>query len=147
MIFYVPSTYYPAILESGEPYRSRSLINSVLLHGKLWLDEMDQQPPLLPLKDSTFSLNPGKVLLTREEICYLVFQKGMGLWFYDFGPSGFNGGPRLVDHGSFGWWDEPKLRADIKRLKQLGDRQLQKPFERDADVLLVHDTAIILPPR
>jgi len=135
-----PGTYYPAARETGDPYRSRSIINSVTLHGKLWLDEMDQQPPLVPLKDKGFQEGLDKSIANTRRNVMFTFTHGQGLWFYDFGPAGFNGGPRLVDHGSFGWWDEPKLRADIKRLKQLGERQLQIPFERDADVLLVHDT-------
>ena len=135
-----PGSYYPAARETGDPYRSRSLINSVTLHGKLWLDEMDQQPPLVPLKEKTFQESLDKSIANTRRNVMFTLTHGQGLWFYDFGPAGFNGGPRLVDHGSFGWWDEPTLRADIKRLKQLGDQQLQKPFERDADVLLVHDT-------
>ena len=91
-----PNTYYPQAVESGEPYRSRSLINSVLLHGKLWLDEMDQQPPLVPLKDSAFSLNLAKSIATVRRNFLFSFTKGMGLWFYDFGPSGFNGGKMLI---------------------------------------------------
>ena len=55
-------------------------------------------------------------------------------------PSGFNGGTRLNDHGSFGWWDEPTLREDIRALKALGDAHIHKPYKSDADVLLVHDT-------
>jgi len=64
----------------------------------------------------------------------------MGLWFYDFGPSGFNGGNRLNDHGSWGWWDEPTLMNDIKALKKLADSKMEEPYTSDADVLVVHDT-------
>ena len=135
-----PNTYYPQAVESGEPYRSRSLINSVLLHGKLWLDEMDQQPPLVPLKDSAFSLNLAKSIATVRRNFLSSFTKGMGLWFYDFGPSGFNGGKRLNDHGSWGWWDEPSLTKDIGETKKILESKLSPPYKSDADVLLVHDT-------
>ena len=105
-----PGTYYPKAVEMGDPYRSRSLINSVTLHEKLWLDEMDQQAPLLPLKDKNFSVSVEKSIAQVRRNVMFTLSKGQGLWFYDFGPSGFNGGSRLNDHGSFGWWDEPALR-------------------------------------
>jgi hypothetical protein len=135
-----PGTYYPEAKEMGDPYRSRSLINSVALHGKLWLDEMDQQPPLLPLKDSGFATSVAKSIANVRRNVLFTFTKGMGLWFYDFGPSGFNGGARLNDHGSWGWWDEPHVMKDIQQLKKLLDKKVQEPFASDADVLLVHDT-------
>jgi hypothetical protein len=134
-----PGTYYPSANETGDPYRSRSLINSIALHGKLWLDEMDQQPPLLPLKDSLFNESLNKSIANTKRNVMATFTKGQGLWFYDFGPSGFNGGARLKDHGSWGWWDEPTLRKTIKQLKELGDQRLRVPYNSDADVLLVHD--------
>lgn len=135
-----PGTYYPNAVEMGDPYRSRSLINSITLHGKLWLDEMDQQTPLLPLKDKDYKESVDKSVAQVRRNVMFTLSKGQGLWFYDFGPSGFNGGKRLNDHGSFGWWDEPTVHDNIKQLKKLGDAQLHKPYQSDADVLLVHDT-------
>lgn len=135
-----PNTYYPSAVETGEPYRSRSLINSVSLHGKLWLDEMDQQPPLLPLKDTAFHVGLAKSIANVRRNVLFTFSKGMGLWFYDFGPSGMNGGKRLADHGSWGWWDEPSLMQDISQVKKLMESKMNEPYQSDADVLLVHDT-------
>ncbi|MEP6949647.1 MAG: hypothetical protein ABI863_10255, partial [Ginsengibacter sp.] len=135
-----PNTYYPESKETGEPYRSRSLINSVTLHGKLWLDEMDQQPPLLHFKDSAYKTSVAKSIANVRRNVMFTFSKGVGLWFYDFGPSGFNGGTRLNDHGSWGWWDDPFLMQDIGHLKKLLDEKINTPYKSDADVLLVHDT-------
>lgn len=135
-----PGTYYPAAVEMGDPYRSRSLINSVTMHGKLWLDEMDQQTPLLPLKDPLYKESLEKSIAQVRRNVLFTFSKGQGLWFYDFGPAGFNGGPRLKDHGTWGWWDEPTLRGDIKNLKDVLDGQYKMPYKSSADVLLVHDT-------
>lgn len=135
-----PGTYYPATKEMGDAYRSRSLIASVRLHGKLWLDEMDQQTFLLPLKDTGFNTSLQKSIAQTRRNLLFTFAQGGGLWFYDFGPSGFNGGPRLNDHGSFGWWDEPTLRKDIGRLKKLVDSATKTPYSSGADVLLVHST-------
>ena len=135
-----PGTYYPDAVLPGDAYRSRSLLTTIRLHGKLWLDEMDQQPPLVPLKDSLFSTSLKQSIGMVRRNVMSTFVQGAGLWFYDFGPSGFNGGKRLNDHGSWGWWDEPSLMKDIAHLKQILDKQFEKPFVRDADVLLVHDT-------
>lgn len=135
-----PGTYYPNAKEMGEPYRSRSLITSVRLHNKLWLDEMDQQTPLLPLKDTAFKTSLQKSIAQTRRNVLFTFANGGGLWFYDFGPSGFNGGPRLNDHGSFGWWDEPSLRHDIGRVKKMMDSAMATPYTSGADVLLVHST-------
>lgn len=135
-----PGTYYPSAVEMGDPYRSRSLINSITFHGKLWLDEMDQQTPLVPLKDPSYKENLEKSIAQVRRNVLFTFNKGQGLWFYDFGPAGFNGGPRLKDHGTWGWWDEPNLRRDIHRLKAEMEKQTKKTYKSSADVLLVHDT-------
>jgi hypothetical protein len=135
-----PGTYYPNAVETGDPYRSRSLVTSVTAHGKLWLDEMDQQPPLLPLKNKDFQESLNKSIANTRRNIMATFTKGHGMWFYDFGPAGFNGGPRLNDHGTWGWWDEPTLRADIAAVKKIADRKLHEDYKSDADVLLVHDT-------
>lgn len=135
-----PGTYYPDAVEMGAPYRSRSLINSISLHGKLWLDEMDQQAPLLPIKHQDYQQSIDKSIAQVRRNLFFTFSKGHGLWFYDFGPSGFNGGPRLQDHGSWGWWDHPKVLDDIRQLKVLFEKSSRKPYASHADVLLVHDT-------
>ena len=135
-----PAAYYPNAVETGDAYRSRGLINSALLHKKLWLDEMDQQTPLSTLKDTAFHTNLAKSIATVRRNMMYSFTHGTGFWFYDFGPSGFNGGKRLNDHGSYGWWDEPSLLKEIRKLKDLFEKSLEKPFSGDADVLLVHDT-------
>jgi hypothetical protein len=135
-----PRTYYPDAEALGDPYRSRSLILSCLLHHKLWLDEMDQQAPLVSWKDSTYkkSVIASSAILLRNMSFTLT--KGMGFWFYDFGLSGFNGGPRLQNHGVAGWWDDPYLMKLVHQFKSFVDTQYQKPYQSDADVLMVFDT-------
>lgn len=135
-----PAAYYPDAVETGDAYRSRSLVNSAILHKKLWLDEMDQQTPLLALKDTAFKTSLAKSIATVRRNMMYSFTHGTGFWFYDFGPSGFNGGKRLNDHGSYGWWDEPSLMKEIKKLKTTFEASLAQPFASDADVLLVQDT-------
>jgi hypothetical protein len=101
---------------------------------------MDQQTFLVPLKDTAFKTSLQKSIAQTRRNVLFTFTNGAGLWFYDFGPSGFNGGPRLLDHGSFGWWDEPTLMQDIVHLKKLLDSSFRQPYVSSADVLLVHST-------
>jgi hypothetical protein len=135
-----PAAYYPESSQTGDAYRSRGLINSVILHNKLWLDEMDQQPPLVSWYDTTYKTNLAKSIANVRRNMLYTYTHGTGFWFYDFGPSSFNGGPRLKDHGTVGWWDQPSVMAAIKKLKLSFDSLLSKPFVSAADVLLVHDT-------
>jgi hypothetical protein len=122
-----PNAYYPESSATGDPYRSRSLIMSGRLHNKLFLDEMDQRP----------DLNPGDNGLAniRRNVMF-TFTKGMGLWFYDFGAAGFH----KKEYPKNGWWDTPEFMAGIKQLKILADQYLSRPYQSDADVLLVYDT-------
>ncbi|WP_157853816.1 beta-galactosidase [Thermoflavifilum aggregans] len=135
-----PRTYYPNAEAAGDPYRSRSLILSCLLHQKLWLDEMDDQPHLLSWKDSSYMQSVREATATTLRNISFTLTKGMGFWFYDFGPSGFNGGPRLTNHGVVGWWDDPYVMQMIGKFKKFAEQQYQKPYHSDADVLLVFDT-------
>ena len=137
-----PAAYYPSAVEVGDPYRSRGLLASVRLHGKLWLDEMDQQPPLARCRDSAYAASVRASVAQVRRNALFSLANGSGLWFYDFGPSGFNGGPRLRDHGAAGWWDDPHLMAEVGRLRRTLAGALDRPYETGADVLLVHDTDV-----
>jgi hypothetical protein len=137
-----PAAYYPAAVDVGDPYRSRSLIASVRLHGKLWLDEMDQQPPLKPFRDSAYAESARQSVAQLRRNVLFTFTKGAGLWFYDFGVAGFNGGARLQNHGVAGWWDDPALMDEVGRLRELLATYVDRPYASGADVLLVHDTDV-----
>ncbi len=124
-----PNVYYPEVSATGDPYRSRGLITSCRLHGKLWLDEMDQRP----------DLNAGdqNIANIRRNVIY-TFTKGMGLWFYDFGP----GGEMSTPGPKNGWWDRPELIDEIKQLKKVLTDYWAQPYRSEADVLLVYDTQV-----
>jgi hypothetical protein len=144
-----PQTYEPESYLTGEPYRSRSLITSVLLHKKLWLDEMDQQPRrVLPFnyKDDE---NPEYNNVISENVAQITrnvmfsHSKGMGLWFYDFGPAGSSTHPDSKSFPAYcqtGYWDHPRYLASIHTLKGIIDNDLKTEYTSEADVLLVYDT-------
>jgi hypothetical protein len=137
-----PAAYYPDAGGDGEPYRSRSILDSCRLHGKLWLDEMDKITSLpsvfLPQHDQSVR---DTLMNTRRNITY-PHTRGTGFWFYDFGPSGMvsGHGEKATDHGSRGWWDVPPILEDIGRVRALLHDRFAQPYESDADVLCVFDT-------
>lgn len=126
-----PQCYFPFSTEPGGAYRSRSLLESCRLHGKLWLDEMDQKPdlvwdPLMPGYRGSAELSVA--LLRRNLIATLT--RGHGLWLYDFG----------VGFANAGWWDHPILAEEIRKLHGLFASRLHEEFQSEADVLVVYDT-------
>lgn len=147
-----PQVYYPDDgYDPGEPYRSRSLVRSVLLHGKLWLDEYDQQPrrtfPVLNGKDNSEQYRKNmqeNIAALRRNVLSPITQ-GAGLWFYDFGPGGMNlhkNNEHDIQSGTSGYWDHPAYLKEIKALKSLADSLLHQPWQPAADVLLVYDTEV-----
>ncbi|MGQ9852722.1 MAG: hypothetical protein ACUVTG_04900 [Candidatus Oleimicrobiaceae bacterium] len=126
-----PQCYFPFSTEPGGAYRSRSLLESCRLHGKLWLDEMDQKPSLLwnHLAPGYQGSGQKSLALLRRNLS-ATLTRGHGLWLYDFG----------VGFANAGWWDHPVLAAEIRRLHELFASRLDVEFCSDADVLVVYDT-------
>ncbi|MBI5916799.1 MAG: hypothetical protein HY842_15600 [Bacteroidetes bacterium] len=148
-----PQVYYPDDgYDPGEPYRSRSLTRSVALHGKLWLDEYDQQPrrtfPLLNGQDNSENYQRNvqeNIAAIRRNMLSPLTKGGAGLWFYDFGPGGMNlhrQNEHDIQSGTIGYWDHPDYLKNIKALKTLADAQLQRLWQTQSDVLLVCDTEV-----
>ena len=137
-----PAAYYPDVSAKGDPYRSRSILDSCRLHGKLWLDEMDKLTSLPSVFVEEFQQAEHDTLMNvRRNITY-PHTRGTGFWFYDFGPSGMCSGlgNKASDHASRGWWDTPKIQHDIGRVRALLQDRFAQPYESDADVLCVFDT-------
>jgi len=136
-----PQAYGPEAIKLGEPYRSRSLITSVRLNGKLWLDEMDVEPQTPILRDTKHDLRLQNSIADVRRNVFFSFTKGMGLWFYDFGVSGVDlDGFQYNWRGSKGNWDHPGLLADIARAKRLMEERMGQAYRTGADVLFVFDT-------
>lgn len=136
-----PQAYEPEALKLGDPYRSRSLITSVRLHGKLWLDEMDTEPtlPIPRVRNYTTVLRQGIAGVRRNVLFSTI--KGMGLWFYDFGVAGVDlDGFRYNHRGSRGFWDHTAILEEIQTMKRLVEKRLTQPYRTGADVLMVYDT-------
>ena len=149
-----PQVYYPEDgYKDGEPYRSRSLITTIRLNNKLWLDEYDQQPrrtwPWLAEHKNMKNykaITQSNIAQIRRNMLF-TFTKGQGLWLYDFGNASMHLHPNNEVNkqaGTNGYWDNPIYMKTIGEIKKLVDQQLNENYQSAADVLLVYDTESIL---
>lgn len=134
-----PNAYYPNTSAVGDPYRSRGLLESIRLHGKLWLDEMDQQPYLNSRRAPDYPQSVANSISHVRRNTLFTYTKGMGLWFYDFGAAGQRLNSTAAEFVT-GWWDHPDLMQDIAAMKRFLDQAWQKPYRSAADVLMVFGT-------
>jgi hypothetical protein len=129
-----PQAYGTAYRDMGGCGITRALVESVRLHGKLFLDEMDQTPSWKWVNnvDTAFAIEDlasDAALISRNTL--ESFTRGMGLWFYDFGPANMSG-----------WWADRRLLAGIRRLKEILERYHQREYRPAGDVLFVYDTEV-----
>jgi hypothetical protein len=136
-----PQAYEPESTKPGDPYRSRSLTTTVRIHGKLWLDEMDNEPTIPIPRDTRYDLLLRNGIANVRRNLLFTYTKGMGLWFYDFGVGGVDlDGFRYNQRGSRGSWDHPAIMKEIASLRRLFDARMQEEYRSEADVLFVYDT-------
>jgi len=126
-----PQSYNSWCRDMGGTGQSRGVLESIRLHKKLWLDEMDQVTTFARAfgnKQVEPNIADDIAIMRRNVLESLM--RGMGLWFYDFG----------AVKGRIGWWDQNDILADIKQIKNIFDENINKQFGSAADVLLVFDT-------
>jgi hypothetical protein len=124
-----PQAYQPYQRHPGGSGQSRGIIESCVLHGKVWLDEMDQGTSLgTPWPQFIPKTLEEDVHLLRRNVLEPL-QRGGGLWYYDFGP-----------RYSAGSWDHPVLMEEVKRLKNLTDDKIGREIISNADVAVIFDT-------
>lgn len=137
-----PLSYWKNSRDIGGSGQARGVLESCRLHNKLWIDEMDQKTSIVEMG----AIRNRSILDCEEVRSYFEtsakddiaiirrntaqpFSKGMGMWYFDFGP-----------YYSGGWWDFPLYLKEIGELKKLYDSKLHKDYKSEADVLLVYDT-------
>lgn len=132
-----PPSYLPESRKAGGSGLQRAPVRSVLLHGKLWFDEVDNGY-LQDKREQDFvrsrPLGDSAYLPVLQRSLWLPLVQGCGLWLYDFGP-----------RRNAGWWDSPLYRAEIRRTREFFEKQLSESFQFSesspaADVLVVWDT-------
>jgi hypothetical protein len=131
-----PQSYVIQHRQMGGSGQSRALLESARLHGKLTLDEMDQPP----FNDIVHSHDRDLVNRTLKESLSILrrnvfasISRGMGMWYYDFGP-----------RNTSGWWMRPEFLKEIEQLYSLFGHEIQKDYTPMADVLVVYDVKSFL---
>jgi hypothetical protein len=126
-----PQSYWGDTQQLGGSGNSRGIVESTLLHGKLWLDELDnghlQRKNVADPARSSGRFDP-QYLPVLQRSALLPMMRGAGLWYYDFGP-----------RESFGWWDDPTYLRSIADVHGLLAERLGRESEPVADVLYVWD--------
>ena len=126
-----PQGYDKNLRNLGGSGSSRGMLESAMIHGKLWLDEMDQPVhtgtvmggmPVYPEYES-------KQILRRNSLFPITH--GAGLWYYDFGP-----------HNYSGWWLHSEYKNEISKIKDIIDSKMTKNYDNPAQTLLVFDTTV-----
>ena len=126
-----PQSYWGASQNAGGSGNSRGVIESALMHGKLWLDEVDngglqKKTALDPVRNSG-KYDPEYLPVIERSAIYPLM-RGAGLWYYDFGP-----------RESFGWWDNSVYLNSIRKEKELFDSLMTRKYVSAADILYVWD--------
>lgn len=126
-----PQSYWGSAQNAGGSGNSRGVIESAILHGKLWLDELDnghlqKKTTLDPVRNSG-KYDPQYLSVLQRSAIYPLM-RGTGLWYYDFGP-----------RESFGWWDNPTYLKSIQEERELFEKRKTQAYQPVADVLYVWD--------
>ncbi len=124
-----PQTYYKEARALGGSGHSRGIVESTLLHGKLWLDELDngeqQKQAATDFVRYNTRFDPNYAPVLRRSALFPLM-RGAGLWYYDFGI-----------RESLGWWDDPRYLNAIREEKELFEKRKDIPYQSEADVLYV----------
>jgi hypothetical protein len=118
---------------TGQP---RSLIESVRLHGKLWMTEQDRishLPKPRPNEPATEN-DEESIAVMRSAFAQLV-SRATGYWWMDF--CGHPSHPSINSIG--GNWNSPKMMAEIKHQKDFCDEILHREYTSVADVAFIYD--------
>jgi hypothetical protein len=131
-----PQAYDGPFRNLGGTGQSRGVLESARLHGKLWLDEMDQEPhsdkrnSLTASGDETAASMPEAIAILRRDVLQPMVH-GMGLWFYDFGYA-----------NNSGWWNDSDLLREIRADRAIFEQYGKGEYRSAADVLVVFDTRV-----
>ena len=142
-----PACYMDNRKPNGIPMQ-RTFLESNRLRGKLWLTEMDQFPFGVERRsggtEEQFDVN---VAMIRRNTLQPLFG-GHGFWFYDhrvvptleiMRELGDTASDVASIYRKRGWWDEPKMMREIKKVRAFAQKFIKRDYTSDADVLVVYD--------
>lgn len=130
--------YTPNAMPLGGTGHPKSIVDAVRRAGKLWLDENDRATSVTrcPWDPNFKSTIEDDVAVLRRNLLQGP-TRGGGHWCFDFGIGA--GTPDFARVGLVGWWDHPRLQAEIGRIRALMASRHGRRYERRADVLVLHD--------
>lgn len=108
---------------AGDPVIPFGVVDSLPLHGKIWLNEFDSRTYLSPIPPKTFGREETLHAL-KKEFGYAI-TKNQGWWWYEF-PFALTG-PKATS-----WYGDEKLLAQASLMKRIYDRALTFPAEPPA---------------
>ncbi len=133
-----PASYTDGVRAMGGSGHGRGITGAVRRAGKLWLDENDHGTFLVGCPwDRKFHTTLEDDIAYIRRNALLPVLRGGGQWWYDFGIVA--GTPDFAVHGNVGWWDHPRLSAEIAAVRRVAQSRHEGPFLRPADTLVIHD--------
>lgn len=136
--FCSPQSYSATARQPGGAGNARGLIGPVRRAGKLWLDEMDHGTSIGDCPwDASVKHSPTLDLALMRRNVLQPVTRGGGMWWFEFGP--LAAVKDFAGRGIMGWWDHPRIAADIRRIHEVVTARLDRAWRRPADVLIVHE--------
>ena len=125
---YFAAPYSYSHRRMGDDGRTRAITDAFTAAGKMHFIEADTRTHLHPhpVHGRVDTMAQSVAAIRREVATALTH--GSALWWTDFGAD-----------GTAGWYDDPELMREIAGLMKLAERRLQRPRQRQAEVLVVAD--------
>ena len=141
--FGAPYNYNYDARDLGGTSQPRALVESVNLHGKLFMTEQDRITHLIAqtrTNETVFITDDESVAMLRTNFAQLA-SRATGYWFEEF--SGFPGYPPFYAHQPLnefaGNFNSPVLMAEIKHQKDYYDKAIHTDYVSAADVAFFYD--------
>ncbi len=112
----------------GDDGRARSIVDAFALAGKVHLIEADTRTYLHPRDEHGRLRNAAESLAAIRREVATALTHGCALWWCDFGAD-----------GSGGWYDDPALIGEVRKMMRLAEQRLTRRVEPVARVALVCD--------
>jgi hypothetical protein len=139
-----PFNYNTDAREIGGTAQQRSLVESIRLHGKLFMTEQDRCTHLMQehigTPDEFGHRNDDESIATIRSHFAQSISRASGFWFEEL--SAFPGYPphwHVPRDTVNGNWNTPAMMNEIKRLKSFCDGLLKREYEPAADVAFIYD--------
>ncbi|MDR1601183.1 MAG: beta-galactosidase [Tannerella sp.] len=138
-----PYNYSREARDLGGTSQQRALVESVNLHGKLFMTEQDRllHPITQSRSDEAALKNDDESIATLRTNFAQLVSRASGYWFEEF--SSFPGFPPFWQNQPLkevaGNFNTPAIMAEIKHQKTFCDEMIHRDYESAADVAFFYD--------